>query len=187
MSESNNPFDHPRRVEPFTRTIPALPMMTSSLGHVLDEPCGVWLYGATGRGKSHYVWSNYPDAYSIPPGSKWNGYAGQDVVFLDNCSVPSLRRRYLKLKQWAGRLPFKAYGKNMRVTWIRPRLFFVASVESIDVVFKDKVKRRVMHKYFRELNFNVIERDINVCIDKLLEANASQAELVQRHLPSTNL
>lgn len=42
------------------------------------------LYGSTGTGKTLAAWSAYPDLYSKPDGTWWDGYDGQEVVLLDD-------------------------------------------------------------------------------------------------------
>lgn len=44
----------------------------------------LWIYGATGDGKTKFLWDNWPEAYDKNGAHKWwDGYDGQTVVFIN--------------------------------------------------------------------------------------------------------
>lgn len=46
---------------------------------------GVWIYGPTGTGKSHYVYEKDPDAYTWVDDKGWqDGYVGQKTIIIDD-------------------------------------------------------------------------------------------------------
>lgn len=67
-----------------------------------------WLYGSPGSGKTRYVWDNYPNVYSKPSGNWWDGYAGEDVLLLDDFEGDIAFSELLKvLDRYKYRVPVK--------------------------------------------------------------------------------
>lgn len=67
-----------------------------------------WLYGSPGSGKTRYVWDKYPNVYSKPSGSWWDGYSGEEVLLLDDFDGDIPYREFLKvLDRYKYRVPVK--------------------------------------------------------------------------------
>jgi len=48
------------------------------------KPIVIWLYGATGKGKTRYVYDNYPDIYSKNISKWWDGYEQNETILIDD-------------------------------------------------------------------------------------------------------
>lgn len=71
-----------------------------------DEVRGEWYWGPPGVGKSHKARTQHPDAYIKAQNKWWCGYAGEEVVLLDDLDTAMLGH-YLKI--WADK--WKCYGE----------------------------------------------------------------------------
>lgn len=53
----------------------------------LDAPCGTWIHGLSGTGKTRAVLDAFPGAYPKPRTQWWCGYQGERVVLLDDVDI----------------------------------------------------------------------------------------------------
>lgn len=127
---------------------------------VLDRTCGIWIWGESGSGKTHAVFSAYPEAYLKNASKWWDGYQGQDVAFFDDVdpSHASWIGRFFKI--WSDKYPFIADDKGGSLA-IRPKTFIVTSQYEIDSVFLDKETRDALKRRFIVIKK---EKDQNIII-----------------------
>lgn len=97
----------------------------------LEDTCGIWIHGDPGVGKSHEVNQKYPDAYQKNLNKWWDGYRGQDVVWLDEVAPEHAAWIVPFLKKWADKFPFPAESKGSQLQ-IRPKMIIVTSNYSLD-------------------------------------------------------
>jgi len=112
----------------------------------LDGPCGVWIHGLAGCGKTRTVMDTYPELYPKPRNIWWDGYQNEPVVLLDDVDVYDVKLGGL-LKHWADAYPFigEAKGTSRK---IRPLKFFVTSQYRIEDIWTDAPTREALNRRF---------------------------------------
>lgn len=131
--------------------------------NLLPGPCGIWVYGRSGVGKTHSVYQSHPDLYSKNASKNWDGYQNEDVVLFDDIDPTqcSWITRFLKI--WADRYPFIADNKGGSVI-IRPKTFIVTSQYTIDELFTDEPTREALNRRFTRIIKESRDDDITAAL-----------------------
>ena len=96
----------------------------------------LWIWGASGCGKSKYVRSEHPVFYSKGMSKWWDGYNREEVVLLDDFAPEHGKYLGYFLKIWADHYAFNAEVKGGMLN-IRPDIVIVTSQYSIEDCFED--------------------------------------------------
>lgn len=118
-------------------------MKEMSVDHLIKPanlvgPCGLWIYGPSGIGKTHYAETLYPKFYPKGHNKWWDGYSPTDhdtAIFHDLSPDHDYLVNLFKL--WMDERPFLAEMKG-GTKYIRPGRFIVTSQFSIEEVFGRK-------------------------------------------------
>jgi len=113
----------------------------------LNAPCGIWIYGMSGAGKSRTVLDAYPDLYPKPRNNWWDGYQREEVVLLDDVDKFDVALGG-KLKHWADCYPFIGENKGGSLK-IRPKKLFVTSQYKIEDIWQDEETRAALFRRFK--------------------------------------
>lgn len=113
----------------------------------LSKPCGVWIYGESGSGKTRSVHEAHPECYVKPRNVWWDGYQGEEVVLLDDVDKYDVKLGGL-LKHWADAFAFigERKGGSKR---IRPAKFIVTSQYRIEDIWSDKETQEALVRRFK--------------------------------------
>lgn len=93
-----------------------------------------WFVGESGTGKSHTARAENPgELYLKEPNQWWDGYAGEDVVLIEEWGKQHFHLAD-KLKKWADHYPFRCEVKGACLV-IRPKKLIVTSNYTIEECF----------------------------------------------------
>lgn len=108
----------------------------------------LWIVGVSGSGKSRYVRETYSVFYSKPMSKWWDGYAGEDVVVLDDFDPGHGKFLAYFLKIWADHYAFNAEVKGGMMK-IRPKSIVVTSQYNISSCFESSEDVAAISRRFK--------------------------------------
>lgn len=115
-----------------------------------------WWVGGTGTGKSRRLWELYPTRahkYKKAWNKWWDGYEGQDVMYLEEASGHVMGVLAQSLKEWSDRYPFDGQIKYGKLEGIRPKKVIVLSNYTIRECFPDSKDYEPLERRFKVTEF----------------------------------
>jgi len=114
----------------------------------LTGPCGTWICGLAGSGKSFRARQLGGDSFYVKPLNKWwDGYKGEDTVIIDDVD-PTHKWISHFLKVWADQYAFVAEEKGASRS-IRPKRLIVTSQYPLTAVFEDVETQEALLRRFQ--------------------------------------
>lgn len=101
----------------------------------LSAPCGFWIHGEPGSGKTTLARRMFPNAYIKQRNQWWDGYQGEDAVIMDDMDPYSKALGGL-IKDWTDQHPFRC-GTKGSTLFIRPKYFVITSQYTPEEVWED--------------------------------------------------
>lgn len=115
-----------------------------------EDVKGIWIYGPSGIGKSHFCRHRHPDAYIKDQTKWWTGYIDQEVVLLEDFDIQGQCLSH-HIKIWADKWGATVESKGGHVL-LRHRLMVVTSNYSIEAIFtkSDPELLQAIQRRFKE-------------------------------------
>ena len=98
--------------------------------------------------ESRWVRDTYQVFYTKPMNKWWDGYAGEEVVVLDDFDPRHAEHLSYYLKIWADHYAFNAEVKGGMIR-VRPKTVIVTSQYAIEDCFKETAERDAIARRFR--------------------------------------
>lgn len=146
----------------------------------LASPCGIWMYGEAGVGKSFTSRKENPGAFMKMMNKWWDNYNNEDVVILEDMDPSYAQSMQYFLKIWTDAYAFPVEIKNHSVM-IRPKKFIITSQYTPEEIWQDKkiieaIRRRCV---FRNV-IRIEENDTSEVMKKPKRKLSSQKILSEK-------
>lgn len=153
----------------------------------------IWLYGPTGRGKSHLLAtiarSPGVDAYWKPTGAWFEGYSGELYIFMDDFRAGDMQ--FSDLLKLCDKFPLRVPIKGSSA-WVEAVYVFITTPQEPEITYNEhedigQLMRRIdyiievpdFNKYeFKKGNVETFIQDFEMCKD-LLQPPEPEPEQVQ--------
>lgn len=118
----------------------------------LDDPCGLWISGLSGSGKTTTAHSFGDVFVTTASQTRWEGFSNQPVLLLDDLGPSDMTDKFCSLlKTWSDRWAFPVYTIYKGSKPIRPKLVIVTSQWDMEEVVLDPRHLAALKRRFTKL------------------------------------
>lgn len=144
---------HPNLYTRYYRTWMAMHKDFGDRPKDLLEVTGVWIFGPSGSGKSHYARETYPGFYDKPCNKWFDNYQGERFVLIDDFDKKHDVLAH-HLKRWADRYAFSAEIKGSQIN-LRPERIVVTSQYRISEIWTDRETVDALERRFIKIKIHI--------------------------------
>lgn len=110
----------------------------------------IWIYGATGTGKTRWIYDNVKTFYEKLKNKWWDGYDNHEYVVIDEFDIADAWLSTY-MKRWCDRYAFSGEVKGGMKVGIRPKIIFVTSNYSMEQIWPDEQTRAPLARRFTQV------------------------------------
>lgn len=156
--------EHPKEFVTNYRTLKQIGFDFQQIPENLKQPCGEWIYGESGVGKSFTARKENPNAFIKPMNKWWDNYQKQDTIIIEDMSPAFAQSMEYFFKIWPDCYSFPAEIKNHTVQ-IRPKKIVVTSQYHPKQIWQgealDAILRRFTIRNLLKINDHTNELIVN--------------------------
>lgn len=144
---------YPKQFLAYYRTLQGIHKDFGVMPPDLDGVTGVWIYGPSGGGKSHYAREAFPGCYDKACNKWFDNYKGEKNILLDDFGKTHAVLGH-HLKRWSDRYAFSAEIKGSQIN-LRPDFIVITSQYRIGEIWTDIETVDALNRRFTKIKIHI--------------------------------